>query len=103
MNDVVATLPALAAGLFIGVAFFGGLWWTVRKGITSSRSAWWFAGSFLARIGLATGGFYFVSRGDFARLVACLLGFMTGRALIIRLTKSFTMATRPCKESSHAP
>ena len=25
--------PALAAGLLLGAFFFGGLWWTVRKGV----------------------------------------------------------------------
>jgi len=34
---------ALAAGLVLGAIFFGGLWWTVRKGVSSKYPALWFS------------------------------------------------------------
>lgn len=35
MSEILAFTLALATGLFLGAMFFGGLWWTVRKGISS--------------------------------------------------------------------
>ena len=39
------------AGLVLGAIFFGGLWWTVRKGLSSQQPALWFLGSMLLRMG----------------------------------------------------
>ena len=39
------------AGSMLGVLFFGGLWWTVQKGVTSDLPAFWFLGSLLLRTG----------------------------------------------------
>ena len=35
MNEVLFLAPPLAAGLLLGAFFFGGLWWTVNRGISS--------------------------------------------------------------------
>ena len=78
---------ALLAGAGIGAIFFGGLWWTVRKG-ASARQPWlWFSGSLLIRVGIALGGFYFVSGGEWKRLLACLLGSLLARQTLISLTR----------------
>ena len=61
---------ALAAGLLLGAFFFGGLWWTVRKGMSAKRPALWFFGSLLLRMSIALAGFYFVSDGHWDRLLA---------------------------------
>ena len=96
MNNVNALSVSLLIGVLLGVCFFGGLWWTVQKGLTSSRPALWFLGSTLLRTALALAGFYFVGRDDWRRLLVCLLGFLIGRLLVTRLT-------RPKPEESHAP
>jgi F1F0 ATPase subunit 2 len=70
----------------LGAIFFGGLWWTVLKGVASPRPALWFLGSLLLRTGMVVAGFYFVSGGDWKRLLACLFGFVIARLIIIRLT-----------------
>ena len=73
----------------LGVFFFGGLWWTVQKGVTSERPAVWFLGSLLLRTSLILAGFYFVSQGHWSRLVACLLGFLIARVIVVkRLARS---------------
>ncbi len=77
----------LIAGLILGTIFFGGLWWTVRKGIVSGQPAVWFLGSLLLRTLIALAGFYFVSRGDWRKLLACLLGFILSRLAVSRLTR----------------
>ena len=49
--------------------------------------ALWFSGSLLIRTSAALGGFYWVSQGEWLRLLACLLGFLLARVLIIRKTR----------------
>jgi F1F0 ATPase subunit 2 len=34
MNEVFSLASASVAGLLLGAMFFGGLWWTVRAGMT---------------------------------------------------------------------
>lgn len=76
---------SLSLGIVIGLLFFGGLWWTVRKGLTSNRPALWFMSSLLLRSSAVLGGFYFAADGDWKRLAACLLGFVIARFIAIRL------------------
>ena len=84
--------------------FFGGLWWTVRKGVSSKQPALWFFGSLLLRMSIALAGFYFVSGGHWERLLACLLGFVIARLIVTRLTgPPVEHHNSPAKEASHAP
>jgi len=84
MSDILALALALLAGAVLGVVFFGGLWWTVQKGATSARPELWFFGSLLLRTGMILAGFYFVSQGHWSRLVACLLGFLIARVIVVK-------------------
>jgi F1F0 ATPase subunit 2 len=63
MNETLSLALALAAAFSLGAIFFGGLWWTVRKGVSSKQPALWFLGSLLLRTWLVLAGFYFVGRG----------------------------------------
>jgi F1F0 ATPase subunit 2 len=101
MNEFLGLVLALAAGLSLGAIFFGGLWWTVRKGVSSKRPAFWFLGSLLLRMSLVLVGFYFVGRGNWQRLVACLLGFIIARFCVMRLTR--TPVEHPCGTAKEAP
>ena len=104
MNEFSGLVLALATGLSLGAIFFGGLWWTVRKGVSSKHPALWFLGSLLVRMSLVLVGFYFVGRGNWQRLVACLLGFIIARFIVLRLTRTpFEHPHSPAKEASHAP
>jgi F1F0 ATPase subunit 2 len=96
MNETIILAAALAAGVLLGAIFFGGLWWTVRKGMTAKSPALWFLGSSLLRTGIILAGFYFVARGDWKKLLLCLLGFLTARVVVLRFTRS-------SKETNHAP
>jgi F1F0 ATPase subunit 2 len=104
MNDFLLLALALVAGLVLGAIFFGGLWWTVRKGISSRSPALWFLGSMLLRMSIVLAGFYFVGHGDWKRLVTCLLGFTIARYMVMRLTRTpIEHPHSPAKEVSHAP
>jgi F1F0 ATPase subunit 2 len=49
MNEILNLILALVAGFLLGAFFFGGLWWTVQKGLSSRRPELWFLGSLLLR------------------------------------------------------
>jgi F1F0 ATPase subunit 2 len=87
MNEFSILIPPLAAGLVLGGLFFGGLWWTVVKGIASPRPALWFFGSMMLRMSITLAGFYFVGREDWRRWLLCLLGFVIARSIVKWLTR----------------
>jgi F1F0 ATPase subunit 2 len=97
MNDLVALAAALTAGLTLGVIFFAGLWWTVIRGVSSSRPALWFICSKLLRMAIVLGGFYLVGGDRWERWLACLLGFGLARVVVWRLTRP------PAPEARYAP
>ena len=104
MNETLMLVVASVTGLVLGAIFFGGLWWTVRKGVSSPRPALWFLGSTLLRMSIVLAGFYFVGRGHWDRMLVCLLGFVIARFLVMRLTR--TPVENPnsaAKEAGHAP
>jgi F1F0 ATPase subunit 2 len=103
MNETLILVLALATGVLLGTIFFGGLWWTVQKGISSKRPALWFFGSLLLRTSIALVGFYFIARGHWERLLVCLLGFVMARLIVMRLTRAAEKPTYFAQEASHAP
>ena len=103
MTDFLPLALAWVAGLSLGAFFFGGLWWTVRRGLSSRRPALWFLGSLLVRASIALAGFYVVSGGYWERLLACLLGFVIARQIAAWLIGPPAEAhTSPAKEPGHA-
>lgn len=95
---------AAVVGVVLGLIFYGGLYWTISRGLASKHPALWFLFSLLARVSIVIAGFYFVSSysiqgSSFAlapalshstepvlqmeRLISCLLAF-TVTGLIIR-------------------
>ena len=103
MNETLSLAPALVTGVLLGVMFFGGLWWTVQKGVSSKQPALWFFGSLLLRMSIALAGFYFVSGGHWLRLLVCLLGFVMARLIVKRLTRPpVEHHNLPAKEAGHA-
>ncbi|MGK0186298.1 MAG: F1F0 ATPase subunit 2 [Verrucomicrobiales bacterium] len=88
MNDALILTLSGAAGVVLGAIFFGGLWWTVRRGVTSPRPVAWFFGSLVLRMSVVIAGFYFVGVGDWRRMAACLVGFILARIAVTRLTSA---------------
>jgi F1F0 ATPase subunit 2 len=104
MHDFLTLTLAWVAGVLLGAIFFGGLWWTVRKGVSSKHPVPWFLGSLLLRTGIVLTGFYFVSGGHWDRLLTCLLGFIIARFIVTRFTgPSFARSDTPVNEEGHAP
>ena len=103
MNETLTMVLALVAGGVLGAIYFGGLWWTVRKGVSSKQPALWFFSSLLLRMSIVLAGFYFFSGGHGNRLLACLFGFVLARFIITRLSgPPVEHPTSPAKEAGHA-
>jgi F1F0 ATPase subunit 2 len=103
MHETLSLVLAWVAGGVLGAMFFGGLWWTVRKGVSSPQPALWFVGSLLLRTSLALAGLYVVSSGQWDRLLVCFLGFVMARLVVMWLTRaSGAHHVRPAQETSHA-
>jgi F1F0 ATPase subunit 2 len=103
MNEALTLALALGAGGGLGAMFFGGLWWTVRKGVSSKQPALWFFVSLLLRMSVALVGFYLVSDGRWERLLACLFGFVVARFIVTRLAgPPIERRHSPVKKASHA-
>lgn len=100
MNETLTL--AWLAGVMLGAIFFGGLWWTVRKGLSSKRVTLWFSVSLLLRMGIALTGFYVVGHGYWERLVACLLGFFMARLVVTWLTRTTRNPRCLTQEACHA-
>jgi F1F0 ATPase subunit 2 len=81
-------VESLAAGILLGALFFGGLWWTVRRGLTAANPALWFGLSALARMALVLGVLYYIARAGWTSLLACLCGMLIARVVVARLTRN---------------
>ena len=103
MSETLNLVLALMAGVSLGALFFGGLWWTIRKSLSSQQPALWFLGSSLLRTMLVLAGFYFISVGHWQRLLVSLLGFAMARLMVTRLTRALEGSTYAAQEASHAP
>ena len=96
MNETLTLCLVWLSGGALGAIFFCGLLWTVRKATASEQPAAWFFGSLILRTSLALAWFYFVSNGDWKRLLLCLLGFVMARVVV-------TWITRPSKKNQNHP
>lgn len=87
MNEIVFMILALVVGFGLGILFFGGLWFTVKKGTNSKTPAIWFVVSSIIRIAITLIGFYYISSGNLRRLLICTGGFIIARFVVMRFTK----------------
>ncbi len=79
MNEVLSMLLVASLGFVLGLIFFGGLWWTIRRMLHSRHPALWMFGSLILRTGIALSGFWLLAGHDWKRMLACLAGFFIAR------------------------
>ena len=82
MSNFLNVVQAGGIGLLAGAFFFGGLYWTVEKGLVSKKPARLFLGSFILRTGLVLLAFYFTMDGKISRILLCLAGFVIARLIV---------------------
>lgn len=102
MNETFLLMFPLLMGFLLGGLFFGGLWWTVWKGLSFKKSTLWFLASLWLRMIITAVGFYFSAAGDWNRLLMCFLGFIMARFVVIRITRSLAAPIYPAQEDTHA-
>lgn len=91
INDAVWLTLSFIAGGVLGAIFFGGLWWTIKYGLNSSRPALWFFTSLILRSAVVVGGFYLIGHNNWTHLGACLAGFILARLIIARRLRPVTI------------
>jgi F1F0 ATPase subunit 2 len=69
-------LAFAAIGAMIGALYFGRLWLRFRELPRLDHPMLWLLASTFARLGLVLAAFLLLSHGQWARLVACLLGLV---------------------------
>ncbi|MGC2208660.1 MAG: ATP synthase subunit I [Candidatus Korobacteraceae bacterium] len=77
----------LFAGMLLGIVYFGGLAWTVRR-LVAGGGALLTAGSFLVRGALLLAGFWLLAGTHAEYWIACLVGFTAARVFLSKLVVS---------------
>ena len=71
-------------GIAFSLFFFGGLAWTIKRGLNARNPALIFFFSFVIRFGVVLIGLLLVSAGQIERIAACLAGFLITRPFVTR-------------------
>lgn len=88
MHEVILPFSAATvAGFLAGIFFFGGLHWTLRRYLNSPKGWLMITASLFLRMSITMTAFYFVGRGDWRLMIACLVGFMIARSATLRITQ----------------
>jgi F1F0 ATPase subunit 2 len=102
MNEALYMIVAFIAGLLLGTLFFGGLWLTVKKMVNARMPALLILSSFVLRAGVTLAGFYYISLGNWQRLLICVFGFIAARYIFMYFTKQANKVhIQLKKEDSH--
>lgn len=85
VNDLFHLTTAFAAGVILGAFYFYGLWLTVQRLPSARRPVVMSLSSFFGRLAVLLVGFYFVTAGQWQRLLVCLIGFLAARIVLVRV------------------
>lgn len=84
MNELVFLGLAAAAGMFMGLLYFGGLWLTVIRLRSIANPGFYLLASLLLRFGCCLAGFSVIAYySGWQALVFAMVGFTLARALVI--------------------
>jgi F1F0 ATPase subunit 2 len=92
-TGLLGLVGAFVAGGATGLAYFAGLWLTVRALPSARRPAFLVFGSYMVRLAVAGAVFVLVVRvGGWAWVASALAGFVLARMVMVRVLPSDTMA-----------
>lgn len=83
-SDLLPLALSFGAGIGLGIFYFCGLWLTVRRLTKARWPVVMSLSSFFGRLAAVLLGFYFVMGGRWERLIACLVGFLVVRVVLVR-------------------
>lgn len=86
MTEWLELSGVFVAGILSGILFFGGLWYTVKKGVRLRNPFFLFAGSFIVRTAVTMAVFYYISDGSWQRILICTAGFVAARFAVMSFT-----------------
>jgi F1F0 ATPase subunit 2 len=84
-SSLTELLLAVLAGAGLGVFYFGGLWWTLRRMQTAAHPGLLLTVSYAVRVGVMAGGLFLVSRGRWEQAAAAVAGMLLCRPLVSRM------------------
>jgi F1F0 ATPase subunit 2 len=86
MTELLIWLLAALGGAALGLFYFAGLWFTLRRLPGHPHPALWVAGSFILRLTVSLSGFYVILGPDrnLTRLGIALLAFLAVRVVLTR-------------------
>lgn len=91
--ETMTLTAAAVAGILLGVFYFGGLWWTVRRLTRVRHPLNLYFGSVALRLAVALLLFYAVlANYDAPALVASLVGFFSVRVALARIAGDGSLA-----------
>lgn len=93
-NEILNIGTSLGVGVLLGLFFFGGLWWTVQKGISAKQPALWFLASQIIRTSVVISGFFILGHGQPLKLLVGLLGFLLVRLSITHYKRTIRHSIR---------
>lgn len=103
MHNILPLIGAFAAGTLLGLAFFWGLWATVKQLAQKQHPVLMILGSLTLRFGLVLFGFYLLAQhGGWQQVLSAAIGFTLIRVLIIHRLRPVTPATKKNKKESVA-
>ncbi len=87
MSDVGQIGLSALFGVLLGMVFFGGLFWTVQRGLQSQRPALTFVVSYFVRIFFVAICFWWMASHQWGSLPTCLCALVATRSVFTRLTR----------------
>jgi F1F0 ATPase subunit 2 len=96
MNEPIMLVLAACAGAAIGVFYFMGLWFTLKRIKDAKNPGLFTLGSFMGRTAAAVFLFYLLVRGGYWESgLAALAGFIVSRIVLVLLQKHRTRVRVP--------
>jgi F1F0 ATPase subunit 2 len=86
-SEIFSFVTPFFAGIFAGLFYHIGLWWTVKALPSSPRPTLLSIGSFYIRMGITLCVFYLVMNNSWERLAVCLLGFLVVKYTMMRMLR----------------
>ena len=81
----IVVISSIAAGIALGLFFYGGLWFTVRRLATTPHPMLLTLGSFWIRLVVVLAAFVFLTRAGVEYVALAMASFILGRLAVSRL------------------